>query len=275
MKIAVTYENGNVFQHFGRTENFKVYTVEDGAVVSSEVITSDGQGHGALAGLLAGQSIDLVICGGMGAGAQNALAEAGIEVITGVEGEADAAVDAFLAGALETAGTTCDHHDEDHHCAEGGCGHCGGGCHKPPFDGPNVGHVVKAHYRGTFENGTQFDSSYDRGEPLEFVCGGGMMILGFDKAVATMNVGESVDVVLAPEEAYGLADPNLIFPCPIAEMPGTEDLVVGQKVYLSDQFGRQFPCTVVAKDDTTITFDANHEMAGKTLCFHIELVEVQ
>ena len=81
MKIAVTYDNGNVFQHFGKTENFKVYEVEDNKVVSSEVIGSNGTGHGALAGLLAEQGIDVLICGGIGGGAQNALAEAGIQLI--------------------------------------------------------------------------------------------------------------------------------------------------------------------------------------------------
>ncbi|MBO4382971.1 MAG: peptidylprolyl isomerase, partial [Clostridia bacterium] len=80
MRIAVTYENGQVFQHFGHTEQFKVYEVEDGKVVSSEVVGSDGQGHGALAGVLAGKGIDVLICGGIGGGAVNALTKAGIEL---------------------------------------------------------------------------------------------------------------------------------------------------------------------------------------------------
>ena len=78
MKIAVTYENGKVFQHFGKTESFKIYEVEDNQIVSSEVISSNGSGHGALAGLLAEQGIDVLICGGIGGGAQAALADAGI-----------------------------------------------------------------------------------------------------------------------------------------------------------------------------------------------------
>ena len=86
MKIAVTYDNGNIFQHFGRTEYFKVYEVEDGKVISSEVIGSNGVGHGALAGLLAGQSVDVLICGGIGSGAQAALAEAGVELCAGRSG---------------------------------------------------------------------------------------------------------------------------------------------------------------------------------------------
>ena len=85
MKIAVTYDNGNVFQHFGKTENFKVYEVEDDKVVSSEVIGSNGTGHGALAGLLAEQGINVLICGGIGEGAQTALTEAGIEMVAGAQ----------------------------------------------------------------------------------------------------------------------------------------------------------------------------------------------
>ena len=95
MKIAVTYDNGTIFQHFGRTENFKVYEIEDGKVVSSEVIGSNGIGHGALAGLLSDQDIQVLICGGLGGGAMNALQSAGIEVVAGASGSADEAVDAW------------------------------------------------------------------------------------------------------------------------------------------------------------------------------------
>ena len=130
-------------------------------------------------------------------------------------------------------------------------------------------------YRGTFNDGTQFDSSYDRGEPLEFICGAGQMIRGFDAAVADMEVGQVVDVHLMPEEAYGMRDPNAVFTLEIAQLPGSEDLQVGQRVYLSNQYGQPFPVTVTEKEETTITFDANHEMAGKELNFRIELVEVK
>nr|WP_296031798.1 FKBP-type peptidyl-prolyl cis-trans isomerase [uncultured Dorea sp.] len=143
------------------------------------------------------------------------------------------------------------------------------------LEGKNVGKTVKTHYKGTFNDGTQFDSSYDRGEPLEFVCGAGMMIQGFDAAVADMEVGQVVDIHLMPEEAYGMPDPEAIFTVEIAQMPGSEDLSVGQQVYLANQMGQPFPVKVTAKDDTNITFDANHEMAGKELNFKIELVEVQ
>ncbi len=286
MKIAVTYDNGNIFQHFGRTEQFKVYDVEDNKVISSEVIGSNGIGHGALAGLLADRSVDVLICGGLGGGAQAALAEAGVEVCAGAEGDADQAVEAYLKGELVSTGANCDHHhhedghscgghDEGHSCGSGCGSSCGGGCgSKPAFTGRNVGKTCRAHYRGTFNDGTQFDSSYDRGEPLEFVCGAGQMILGFDKAVADMEVGQAVDVHLMPEEAYGMPDPNAVFSVEIVQLPGSEELEAGQQVYLSNQFGQPFPVKVVEKDEKMITFDANHEMAGKELNFRIELVEV-
>ncbi|MGN0203608.1 MAG: FKBP-type peptidyl-prolyl cis-trans isomerase [Coprococcus sp.] len=282
MKIAVTYDNGNIFQHFGRTEFFKVYEVEDNKVISSEVIGSNGTGHGALAGLLAEQSVDVLICGGIGGGAQNALSEAGVELCAGAQGDCDAAVEAYLKGELVSTGANCDHHHEEghscgHHEEGGSCGSsCGGGCgSQNGITGRNVGKTCRTHYRGTFNDGTQFDSSYDRGEPLEFVCGAGMMIKGFDAAVADMEVGQIVDIHLMPEEAYGMADPNAIFTIEIAQLSGSEDLEAGQQVYLSNQYGQPFLVKVTAKDDTTITFDANHEMAGKELNFRIELVEVK
>lgn len=277
MKIAVTYDNGNVFQHFGRTENFKVYEVEDKKVISSEIIGSNGIGHGALAGLLAEQEIEVLICGGIGAGAQNALTEAGIALVAGAEGNTDDVVASYLAGELISTGANCDHHDheEGHSCGDHGCGETCGGCgNQNTIEGKNVGKTCRVHYKGTFNDGSQFDSSYDRGEPLEFVCGAGMMIQGFDAAVADMEVGQIVDIHLMPEEAYGMPNPDAIFTVEIAQLPGSEDLTVGQQVYLSNAMGQPFPVKVTAKDDTTITLDANHEMAGKELNFKIELVEV-
>ena len=288
MKIAVTYDNGEVFQHFGRTESFKIYEVEDNKVVSSEVISSNGTGHGALAGLLAEQGVNVLICGGIGGGAQAALTEAGIDLCAGAQGNVDEVVETYLKGELESSGVNCDHHhhEEGHSCGSHEEGHscgdscgsgCGGSCgaSQPQITGRNVGKTCRTHYRGTFNDGTQFDSSYDRGEPLEFICGAGQMIKGFDAAVADMEVGQIIDVHLMPEEAYGMADPNAIFTMEIAQLPGSEDLTVGQQVYLSNQYGQPFPVKVTAKDDKNITFDANHEMAGKELNFKIELVEVK
>ncbi len=299
MRIAVTYDNGQVFQHFGHTEEFKIYEVEDGKVMSTEVIGSDGQGHGALAGILDNNSIDVLICGGIGGGAKTALDEKGIELCAGAEGSADDAVEAYLRGELVNTGVNCDHHGEGHSCSdhheEGGCGHeeggcsaedeaacgheggCGGcgGCHAaPPIEGKNVGKICKTHYKGTFNDGTQFDSSYDRGEPLQFICGSGMMIRGFDEAVANMEVGETIDIHLMPEQAYGETDPEAVFTVELSELPGAEELAVNEKAYLQDVYGRPIPVKVVAKDEKSITFDANHEMAGKELNFTIELVEV-
>ena len=290
MKLAIPYENGAIFQHFGKTKVFKVYEIENGSIVSGELLDSNGEGHSALAGRLAELGVQAVICGGIGEGAQAALIAAGIEICSGAEGNADEAVEAYLNGELTSAGVNCDHHHEEGHSCGGSCGggeeehSCGGGCgggcsgcgsHQPSFTGPNVGKTCRTHYRGTFNDGTQFDSSYDRGEPLEFVCGAGQMILGFDKAVANMKVGETIQVHLMPEEAYGPTNPDAIITLEIANLPGSEDLTVGQQVYLTNQYGQQFPVKVTAKEETTITFDANHEMAGKELNFQIELVEVR
>lgn len=280
MRIAVTYEGGNVFQHFGHTETFKVYEVEDGEIVNSTVVGSNGAGHGALAALLNEVGIDVLICGGIGGGAQAALAEQGIELCAGASGDADAAVEAYLRGELENTGANCDHHHhgEDHSCAEHGCGGhgCHGGCHATPlFEGKNVGKTCRVHYRGTFNDGTEFDSSYDRNEPLEFICGVGQMIEGFDRAVADMEVGQEVDIHLAPSEAYGEADPDAILTVKRERLHGAENLTVGQRIHLRNQYGQPFPAQVTAIDDETITFDANHPMAGKELNFHIELVSCE
>ena len=112
MKIAVTYENGQIFQHFGHTEQFKIYEIEDNTIISSEVIDTNGQGHGALAGLLKTLGADVLICGGIGGGAQMALADAGIKLYGGVSGSCDAAVEAYLTNNLGyNPNVKCDHHD--------------------------------------------------------------------------------------------------------------------------------------------------------------------
>lgn len=289
MRIAVTYKDGKVFEHFGHSEKFKIYDAEGEDIISSQIIDVEGAGHGALARVLASNNVDVLICGGIGPGAQNAIEEMGIELCAGQSGDVDKIVELYLMGGLINSGVNCDHHGEGHSCGEAGCGvdGCGGdeggchssggcgGCHaKPSFEGKNVGKTVRAHYRGTYNDGTQFDSSYDRGEPLEFVCGAGMMIKGFDRAVANMNVGDIVDVHLLPSEAYGDKDPNAIFDVPLEQLPGAESLEIGQRVYLTNMMGQPFPVEVVKKDEISITFDANHEMAGKELNFKIELVEV-
>ena len=259
-------------------------------MVSSEVITAGVGGHDALAGMLAENSVNVVICGGMGSGAQNALAAAGIEIYAGAEGDADAAVETYLNGDLVNSGVNC--HEHDHEEEAGGCGcgsdcgcgsSCGGGCggcgggatYQPPFDGPNVGKVCVVNYEGTLDDGSKFDSSYDRGETLEFLCGAGMMITGFDKVCASMEVGDVVEIHLEPEDAYGQPVPEAILTVNVNDMPGSAELEVGAQVYLQNMFGQPVPARVTAREGDMITFDANHEMAGKALNFKIEMVEIR
>lgn len=123
MKIAVTYENGRIFQHFGKTGQFKVYNVEDGVITSAEVVGTNGNGHGALAGILKGMNVDALICGGIGGGAQTALSEAGITWYGGVSGDADDAVAALISGKLVyNPNVMCSHHHgEGHTCGSHSC----------------------------------------------------------------------------------------------------------------------------------------------------------
>lgn len=134
MKIAVTYEDGKVFQHFGHTEQFKIYEASEGKVLSAQVVDTEGSGHGALAGFLSERGVEVLICGGIGGGAQAALAQAGIKLYGGVSGEADDAVNAYFAGELGyDPNVHCDHHDHEHgegHGCHGGDHDCGGHCGK-------------------------------------------------------------------------------------------------------------------------------------------------
>jgi FKBP-type peptidyl-prolyl cis-trans isomerase 2/predicted Fe-Mo cluster-binding NifX family protein len=288
MKIAVTYDKGNVFQHFGHTEVFKIYETEGNEIVSSEIMDTNGTGHEALAGLLKESGVDAVICGGMGQGAKDALTEAGLDVCAGQEGNADEIVKAYLRGELVDSGVNCDHHHEHghehgHSHDEGGCGGCadaGGcagcaGCGAPQFlfEGKNVGKTVKVHYRGFFDDGEVFESSYERGMPIEFVCGVGQMIKGFDKAVAELEPGETIEVHLEPEDAYGHHEDRLVITVEKEGVMGSDEVETGDKVTLQDQLGRPFDALVTDVTDTHITFDCNHEMAGKSLNFAIELLE--
>ncbi len=130
MRIAVTYLDGQIFQHFGHTEFFKVYDVADGQVTASQVVSTNGSGHGALAEVLNALRADVLICGGIGGGAQMALASVGIRLYGGVSGDADEAVEALLVGELDyNPNVRCSHHDhgEGHTCGSHGCG--SGHCH--------------------------------------------------------------------------------------------------------------------------------------------------
>lgn len=129
MKIAVTYENGEVFQHFGHTAEFKMYDVENNEIVSSEVVSTNGSGHSAIAQFLADNSVDTLICGGIGGCAQKALAQSNIKLYGGVSGNADEAVTSLLSGTLSfDPNAKCSHHGHGHH-GEHGHHHCGGHCH--------------------------------------------------------------------------------------------------------------------------------------------------
>ena len=138
----------------------------------------------------------------------------------------------------------------------------------------NEGKKVRAHYRGTLDDGTQFDSSYDRGEPLEFTCCAHQMIPGFDAAVKDMEVGEKKTVHIPCAEAYGERREDLVMFFPAAQVPNIDQIHVGVKLALSGAGGQPVPVTVVEVTPEGVKIDANHEMAGKDLNFEIELVEV-
>lgn len=138
----------------------------------------------------------------------------------------------------------------------------------------NKGKRVKAHYTGTLDDGTKFDSSLDRGEPIEFTCMAGMMIPGFDAAVENMAVGEKKTVRIPAKDAYGEYDERKVQKVPVEKVNGGANLPVGEKVFLRGPGGQPMPVLVAAIEDGIVTFDMNHELAGKDLTFEIELVEV-
>ena len=138
----------------------------------------------------------------------------------------------------------------------------------------NAGKRVKVHYTGTLDDGTKFDSSYDRSEPLAFTCMAGQMIPGFDAAVNEMTVGETRKVHIPCEDAYGPKNPQAIQKAPISIVPEGFNPQVGDKVMLNSPYG-PMPAMIADIDDEFITFDMNHEMAGKDLNFEITLLEVE
>lgn len=137
----------------------------------------------------------------------------------------------------------------------------------------NSGKKVKTHYRGTLDDGTQFDSSYDRGEPIEFTCGAGQMIPGFDAAVVDMALGEKKSVHIPAKDAYGDYNEQAVQKIPAAQVPNADQLPVGQTVYFNSPYG-PMPAKVVSVTIDEVVLDMNHELAGKDLNFDIELVEV-
>jgi peptidylprolyl isomerase len=149
-----------------------------------------------------------------------------------------------------------------------GCG--GGGSDQAAKEGD----TVSVHYIGTLEDGTQFDSSYERGEPLTFTLGAGQMIPGFENAVLGMKVGETKTVTLPPEEAYGEYRTDLIITLDRDQFPEDMELTIGKRIPLQNSAGQQFMATIIEIGTSTVTVDANHELSGKTLIFEIELISI-
>lgn len=136
----------------------------------------------------------------------------------------------------------------------------------------NEGKKVKVHYTGTLDDGTKFDSSVDRGEPIEFTCAAGQMIPGFDAAVKDMEQGETKTVHIPAAEAYGERREEMVQKVPVSQIPNGDQLPVGQTIYMMGQSGQPFPVRSI--EDGIATFDTNHELAGQDLTFEITLVEV-
>ena len=139
----------------------------------------------------------------------------------------------------------------------------------------NEGKKVKIHYTGTLDNGEKFDSSYDRNEPLAFVCMSGAVIKGFDDAVKDMEVGEKKSIHLEPAEAYGEVDNTLIQKIPVDNFANADEIPVGQDIIMRDPNGNSIPVHVVSIEDGIITLDMNHPLAGQALNFDLELVDVE
>lgn len=139
----------------------------------------------------------------------------------------------------------------------------------------NEGKKVAVHYVGTLDDGSKFDSSRDRDQPLEFTCMAGQMIPGFDNAVKDMEVGQTVTIRLEPKDAYGERDEEQIFDIPVEQLPGSERLAAGERVVLTGPGGMPMPATVVKTTGRTVTFDMNHELAGEHLTFEIELLSAE
>ena len=137
-----------------------------------------------------------------------------------------------------------------------------------------AGKTVRAHYKGTLDDGTEFDNSYNRDEPLEFTVGVGQMIPGFDAAVQTMNVGERKTVTIPAAEAYGEYRSEMVETVPVEYIPNAEDLPVGEYIFMPLENGQTVSCKVVSMEDGKVTFDFNHELAGQNLTFLIELIAV-
>lgn len=154
MRIAVTFEDGKVYQHFGHSKFFKIYDVEDKKIIESQLVDTNGSGHGALAKILKEANVDALICGGIGGGAQMALADANIELYAGVDGDCDDVMEKFLAGTLEYGKeANCNHHGDSHSCgshekSEHKCSHAHGEGHGGGHHGKGEHKCSHAHGEG-------------------------------------------------------------------------------------------------------------------------------
>ncbi len=135
------------------------------------------------------------------------------------------------------------------------------------------GDVVRVHYTGTLEDGSQFDSSVGRA-PLEFTVGAGQMIAGFDAGVVGMAVGEKKTILIDPDHGYGPKDPTAIIEFPLSNIPEGMAVEVGMKLNLQNQYGQPVPVVVMEVKEEVIIMDANHFLAGKDLTFDVEIVEI-
>ena len=136
------------------------------------------------------------------------------------------------------------------------------------------GDNVTLHYKGTLEDGTEFDSSYERGEPMTVETGQGALIPGFENALIGMSEGETKTVTLAPEEAYGPRHEDRTTSVPREVFPDEIDLTEGAQVPLQAPDGTTFLATVTTSGDTNIDFDLNHPMAGKPLTFEVKVLTI-
>lgn len=136
------------------------------------------------------------------------------------------------------------------------------------------GTKVTVHYVGTFEDGTKFDSSVERGEPLAFEVGSGNMIKGFNDACIGMVVGDKKTITLTPDLAYGDVDPNASGSIPKTQFPADFAPVVGGTVIGQNDMGQKMMASIKSHDDVNVELDFNHPLAGKTLNFEIEVMSV-
>ena len=136
------------------------------------------------------------------------------------------------------------------------------------------GDKIRVHYTGKLDDGVVFDSSLD-GEPLEFMAGGGSVIKGFDSGVIGMAVGDKKEICISPEDGYGQRKDSLVAKVPKAEMADGLDVKTGQLLRINPERSGEMVVEVIGVDDSTVTLDANHRLAGKDLLFDVELVSIE